>query len=56
MGKNKTSKKKVTPTDPGLGFSPYLQTKGMTYTKSKDDVKRDDRRQTKRDLKCGKWD
>lgn len=56
MGTKKTSKKKSKPADPGLGFSPYLQSKSMTRTKSHDDVKRDERRQVKRDLKSGKWD
>jgi hypothetical protein len=55
MGKKKTSKKSK-PVDPGLGYSPYQREKGMAYTKSHADMKRDDRRQTKRDLKRGNWD
>ena len=37
--------------DPGLGFSPYQQQKGMAYNKSKKDKLRQDRRKTKQDLK-----
>lgn len=55
MGKKRNTKKKVA-TDPGLGFSPYLADKAMTRTKSHKDKQRDERRQTKRNLKRGEYD
>ena len=54
MSKDKDKKKvKDGDVDPGLGFSPYQQQKGMAYSKSAKDKLRQERRKTKQDLKKG---